>query len=102
MSDLISRQTAIEAITDERIVANMDSVYDSELHRCKRATHRILASLSSADAVPVVRCKDCKRRNTIDCGMQFYEYDDDMNLCMSVDFTQDNGFCYGGKSKDND
>lgn len=48
MSDLISRQAAIDAITDERIVNNMDSVYDSELHRCKRATHRILASLPSA------------------------------------------------------
>ena len=48
MDDLISRQAAIDAITDERIVTNMDSVYDSELHRCKRATHRILASLPSA------------------------------------------------------
>lgn len=46
--DTISRQAAIEAITDERIATNMDSVYDSELHRCKRATHRILASLPSA------------------------------------------------------
>lgn len=48
MNDLISRQAAIDAITDESIVRNMDSVYDSELHRCKRATHRILASLQSA------------------------------------------------------
>lgn len=47
--DTISRQAAIDAITDERIVTNMDSVYDSELHRCKRATHRILASLPSAE-----------------------------------------------------
>lgn len=46
--DLISRQMAIDAIMDESIVANMDSVYDSELHRCKRATHRILANLPSA------------------------------------------------------
>lgn len=48
MDDLISRQAAIEAITDECIVTNMDSVYDSELHRFKRATHRILANLPSA------------------------------------------------------
>lgn len=54
MSDLISRQTAIDAITDERIVANMDSVYDSELHRCKRATQRILASLPPARPEPTL------------------------------------------------
>ena len=48
MSDLISRQAAIDAITDESIVANMDSVYDSELRRYKRAMQRILASLPSA------------------------------------------------------
>ena len=49
MDDLISRQAAIGATTDENIVRNMDSVYDSELHRCKRAMHRILASLPSAE-----------------------------------------------------
>lgn len=48
MSDLISRQSAIDAITDESIVANMDSVFDTELHKCKRAMQRILASLPSA------------------------------------------------------
>lgn len=48
-NDTISRKAAIEAITDERIVTNMDSVYDSDLHRCKRAMHRILASLPSAE-----------------------------------------------------
>ena len=51
MSDLISRQAAIDAITDEHIVTNMDSVYDSVLHRCKRATHRILANLPTIDPV---------------------------------------------------
>lgn len=53
MNDSINRQAAIDAITDERIVANMDSVYDSELHRYKRATHRILASLPSAQPEPL-------------------------------------------------
>lgn len=48
MADLIDRRAAIDAITDERIVANMDSVIDTELHRCKRATQRILANLPSA------------------------------------------------------
>ena len=51
MNDLISRQAAIAAIMDECITANMDSVHDSELHRCKRATHRILAKLPTIDLV---------------------------------------------------
>lgn len=45
--DVISRKSAIDAITDERIVANMDSVFDTELHRYKRAMQRILASLQT-------------------------------------------------------
>ena len=57
--------------------------------------------LVKTDLVPVVRCKDCKHRNTFNCGMQFYGYDDDMNLCMSDDWTQDDGYCYWGERKDN-
>lgn len=52
------------------------------------------------DFVEVVRCKDCNRRNTIDCGMQFYENDDDGELFLSEDWTQDDGFCYWGERKD--
>ena len=48
----------------------------------------------------LVRCRDCKFRNTIDCGMQFYGYDDDENLCLSDDWTEDDGFCYWGQRKD--
>lgn len=48
----------------------------------------------------LVRCKDCKYRDTIDCGMQFYAYDDDENLCRSDDWTRDDGFCYWGERKD--
>ena len=50
----------------------------------------------------LVRCKDCKFRNTIDCGMQFYGNDDDGNLCLSDDWTDDNGFCYWGERKDDE
>ena len=49
----------------------------------------------------LVRCRDCKFRNTIDCGMQFYGYDDDENLCLSDDWTEDDGFCYWGQRKEN-
>ena len=52
------------------------------------------------DAVPVVRCRDCRFRDTFNCGMQFYGYDDDMNLRKSDDWTMDDGFCYWGEKKD--
>lgn len=48
----------------------------------------------------LVRCIECKYRDTINCGMQFYGYDDDGHLCKSDDWTQDDGFCYWGEKKD--
>ena len=60
--DLISRQAAIDALVDENIIDHMDTVYDSELHRCKRAIVRILSQLPSAQP-EIVRCKDCIKRD---------------------------------------
>ena len=59
-----------------------------------------LDAAPTIDAVPVVRCIECKYRDTINCGMQFYGYDDDGHLCKSDDWTQDDGFCYWGERKD--
>ena len=59
MDDLISMKAAIDAMTDKNIICNMDSVQDSELHRIKRAVHRILASLPSAQ--PERTCVNCGR-----------------------------------------
>ncbi len=47
-NDTISRQAAIDALTDENIINHMDSVNDGDLHRCKRAMERILTQLPSA------------------------------------------------------
>ena len=62
MDDLISRQAAIDAMTDKNIICNMDSVQDSELHRIKRAVHRILASLPSVQPEP---CEDAVSRDSV-------------------------------------
>lgn len=53
MNDTISRQVAIDALTDKNIIEHMDSVYDSELHRFKRATERIIAQLPPAQPEPL-------------------------------------------------
>ena len=57
-TDCISKQSAIDAITDENIIRNMDSVMDSEIYRAKRSIHRIIASMPSAQP-EIIRCRDC-------------------------------------------
>ena len=47
-TDYTSKQSVIDAITDENIIRNMDSVMDSEMHRVKRSVHRIIASIPPA------------------------------------------------------
>ena len=66
MSDLISRAAAIDALVDENIIEHMDSVYDSELHRYKRAIQRILSQLPSAE-LEIVHCKNCRWGREV-CG----------------------------------
>ena len=51
----------------------------------------ILDELSTIDAVPVVRCKDCKHYNTIGCSKGF-------GWCENIDRgTSDNFYCANGK-----
>lgn len=50
---MISRAAAIDALTDENIEMNFDSVYDGEIHRTKRAAIRIVANLPTVDAIPL-------------------------------------------------
>ena len=89
MDDLISRQAAIEAMTDKNIVENMDSVIDTELHRCKRAVHRIIAKIPS----PLKHgkwnkikenswaCSECKKENCY-----AFHYNDDLTGLILQDF----------------
>ena len=61
MSDLIDREKAMNSVADaQNILEHIDTVYDGEINRVKRAVERILAELPTVDAVPVIRCKDCK------------------------------------------
>ena len=53
MSDLISRQAAIEMLNDNELERQADDVFDGDLHRYKRAAQRIIAQLPTIDAVPV-------------------------------------------------
>ncbi len=63
-------------------------------------------SAPAADVVEVVRCKDCKHRETHECPMVFYEtiYFDDEGYVESEtlihDNTEDNSFCSCGERKE--
>lgn len=55
------------------------------------------------DAVPVVRCKDCKFRGFDFCPMCHDEYtydEDDGGDYFTVDNTSDDGFCHKGAKMD--
>lgn len=80
MSDLISRADALEALKD------MSVTYDAEtVQRCIEA----VSNLPTVDAVPVIRCKDCKyslqNQFTGDWFCWLY------NIAREV---ESDGFCY--------
>lgn len=57
----------------------------------------------AVDAVPVVRCKDCKFRGFDFCPMCHDEYtydEDDGGDYYTVDNTEDDGFCHNGAKMD--
>lgn len=47
----------------------------------------------SVDAVPVVRCKDCRKRDTVECEME-YKYEE-----YPWKATKDNDFCSSGERR---
>lgn len=67
MTDLISRQAALEMFNDNELERQADDVFDGDLHRYKRAAQRIIAQLPSAekhgkwmhDADGLVWCYGC-------------------------------------------
>ena len=57
---------------------------------------RKIETVPAVDAVPVVRCKDCKHYNTNSCA-------DGFGWCERLDLGKyDVGFCDLGERKDND
>ena len=95
---LIDADWLSEAIHD-----NVPAPYDD----ASWAKDNCLVELEAAptvDAVPVVRCRECKHRSTEDCPMYFHssywhegyeEYVDD-----DTDHTEDDYFCQEGERKE--
>ena len=72
--------------------------------KCDRQTDCFVKEMQTVDAVPVIRCRECKHRYTEDCPMYFHasywhegyeEYVDD-----DTDHTEDDYFCQEGERKE--
>ena len=100
MDDLISRQTAINAAEESR---RCNPHKEGKVARNHEYEHRhfiaLLRSLPSAQ--PIIRCKNCKHRDSNDCPMYYEEwieidegdgYFDTDNIIH--DWTTDEGFCH--------
>ena len=94
MADLISRQAAIDAVRKLYILEpriNNDYAYDMALDQ----TDAVLKALPSADAVEVVRCKDCKHyvsRESV-CKLHSNNYEPPVSM-------DDDDYCSYGERKD--
>ena len=84
---LIDADKALEQINewlDQTGAIPLNTSYHFELLGC-------IEDCPTIDAVPVVRCKDCKHYNTIGCAKGF-------GWCENIDRgTSDNFYCANGK-----
>ena len=91
--DLISRSAAL----DEMGKFPLCFAYGDGVKDC----WDVVVKAHAVDAVPVVRCRDCKHRCTEQCPMFIKEYAwewDGFELDY-VDLAVDNGFCHRGEKK---
>lgn len=76
--DLISRQAAIDAIRQTKNNSDMPYYWNRGMEMAMEVIEDA-ASLPSADAVEVVRCKDCAHNN--DCDIQYSAQAGDNFFC---------------------
>lgn len=105
MSDLISRSALLEKIQFR--IPN-DRVLTDIVDSCVKITRRIIEEAPAVDAVPVVRCKDCKQwdKETGWCNQHSSFIDDRGVFCTPWESSNwklfdENDFCSYGERKDN-
>lgn len=101
MKDMIYRADALEQMAQ----AECGSHYAyCEKDNCSCSYIGRLLDIPSIEAVQVVRCKDCKHRETDDCPMYWMEwfsvdegdgyFEEDFII---HDYTRDDGYCHWGE-----
>lgn len=89
MSDYISREAAINKIMEN--IVHQDS-HDINLHNIGlRKAMSAIDSLSAADVVEVVRCRDCEWWGCAGCAIRIVD---------DTDKPRENDFCSFGERKD--
>ena len=53
MSDMISREAAVDSLTNTNLKRNVDSVQDGDMNRTRRAAQRVIANLPTIEAIPI-------------------------------------------------
>lgn len=69
-----------------------------------RKIQELIANTPTIDAVPVVRCRECKWQHTLDCPMNYevatyHEYDGHCTY-LGSNACNDDGFCWCGDRED--
>ncbi len=76
----------------------------AEDHGFGFADFQAIDNAPTIDAVPVVRCRECKHRETVDCPMCHEEYhfdeDDGGDYSLWTRMVDPNGFCSCGERKE--
>ena len=85
MSDLISRQAAIDAMSE-----SLKRVFPEHRQIAEKCLNALPSAQLPVDAVPVIRCKDCKYHDYGRCAI--WEY------CK----TEDDYFCKDGEREENE
>lgn len=81
MDDCVRRFDAIDSITDDSLIRNMDSIDDGWIRKCKRAAQRVLASIQPADVRENVQTVNVSNSFPSDafkcyeCGIHIQDWD---------------------------
>lgn len=61
---------------------------------------RVIDRMPTIEAVPVVRCRECKHKNTKKCPMVIVNFNSDMEEMLVQNHVSDDFFCSYGEQKD--
>ena len=87
----------------EAIHENVSAIYEDAVCAKEDCLTEVYAA-PTVDAVPVVRCRECKHRSTEDCPMYFHSsywhkgYEEYVDY--DTDHTEDDYFCQEGERKE--
>lgn len=103
---ILEERDKIPRIIDkERYIPNPQPYHDGDCMRGGiRKALRVIEQAPVVDAVPVVRCRECKNRGDEStcpmCHEEYYYDEDDGIDYWTVDNTDDDGFCHNGAKMD--